>query len=268
VNWDYGSLATEVHELDKPVGHRFADVEYYTALLAGVTGSILEPAAGTGRILIPLLEAGHHVEGLDSSPHMLACCRQHCHNRGLDPALREADMTVFVQLAAYEAVILPAGSIALLDGRKATLQALTCFRDSLVPGGRLLVDVTVPPPAAGPEAMRYWRRDPYLWTLETMHNECDPATNQTTRFLRYEKWQDGSLRMTELQTLRLQHWGSQEFEDLLAEAGFSQVLVTADYQAGSTPRDGNSVWTYQATTPSARVSRPDAAPVPGRCRRR
>jgi SAM-dependent methyltransferase len=252
MSWEYGTLATEVYELDKPVGHPFADVEYYTTLLADVSGSILEPAAGTGRILIPLLEAGHQIDGLDSSPQMLACCRRHCRDRGLDPALREADMTIFVQLAAYEAVILPAGSIALLDGRKATLQALACFRDSLVPGGRLLVDVPVPRPAAGPEAMRYWWRDPYLWTLQTMHIECDPATNQTTRFLRYDKWQDGSLRMTELQTLRLQHWSSQEFEDLLAEAGFTHILVTADYQADSTPRDGSSVWTYQAITPPAR----------------
>jgi SAM-dependent methyltransferase len=252
MSWEYGTLATEVYELDKPVGQAFADVDYYTALLADVSGSILEPAAGTGRFLIPLLEAGHQIEGLDSSPQMLACCRRHCRDRGLDPALREADMTLFVQLAAYEAVILPAGSIALLDGRKATLQALTCFRDSLVPGGRLLVDVPVHRPVTGPEAMRYWWRDPYLWTLQTMHIECDPATNQTTRFLRYDKWLDGSLRMTELQTLRLQHWSSQEFEDLLAEAGFTHILVTADYQADSPPRDGNRVWTYRATNPPAR----------------
>jgi len=122
-----------VSELDKPVGRWFADVEYYAGLLAGVSGPILEPAAGTGRILIPLLQAGHDVEGLDNSPQMLALCLQHCHDRGLDPVLREADMTIYVRLAAYEAVIIPAGSIALLDGRKATLQALTCFRDSLIP---------------------------------------------------------------------------------------------------------------------------------------
>ena len=120
MSWEYGTLATEVYEFDKPVGRPFADVEYYTGLLADVSGPILEPATGTGRILIPLLEAGHQVEGLDSSPQMLARCRQHCRDRGLDPVLREADMTVFVQLAAYEAVIIPAGSIALLDGRKAT----------------------------------------------------------------------------------------------------------------------------------------------------
>jgi SAM-dependent methyltransferase len=180
VSWEYGTLATEVYELDKPIGRSFTDVEYYTGLLADVSGRILEPASGTGRVLIPLLEAGHQVEGIERSPQMLACCRQHCRDRGLDPVLREADMTVFVRLAAYEAVIIPAGSIALLNGRKAMLQALTCFRDSLVPGGRLFIDVPVPQPAAGPETMRHWRRDPYLWTLQTVHTEYDPAANHST----------------------------------------------------------------------------------------
>jgi SAM-dependent methyltransferase len=253
MNWGYGTLATEVYELDKPVGRPSADVEYYTGLLADVSGPILEPAAGTGRFLIPLLEAGHQVEGLDSSPQMLARCRQHCHDRGLDPVLREGDMTVFVQLAAYEAVIIPAGSIALLDGREATLQALTCLHDSLRPGGRLVVDVPVARPAAGSQAMRYWRRDPYLWTLQTMHIEHDLAANRTTRFLRYDKWQDGALSLTELQTFRLQHWSTQEFADLLAEAGFIGTFVTADYLDAATPGAGHDVWTFHATAPPARA---------------
>ena len=207
MSWEYGALAAEVYDLDKPIGFSFGDVEYYTRLLARVSGRILEPATGTGRILIPLLEAGHEVDGLESP-------RRRCLRFAvgtavtavLQPVLREADMTIFVQLAAYEAVIIPAGSIALLDGRKATLQALTCFRDSLVPGGRLSrLDVPVPPPAEH-EPMRYWRRGSYLWTLQTIHIEYDPAANQTTRLLRYDKWQDGALCVTELQTFRLQHW--------------------------------------------------------------
>ena len=32
MSWDYGTLATEVYEIDKPIGHSFGDVEYYTGL--------------------------------------------------------------------------------------------------------------------------------------------------------------------------------------------------------------------------------------------
>src|SRR5690348_18138955 len=77
VSWDYGRLVAEVYELDKPVGSSFPALKYYTRQLAGVTGRILEPAAGTGRVLVPLLEAGFAVEGLDISPDILAVCRHH-----------------------------------------------------------------------------------------------------------------------------------------------------------------------------------------------
>jgi SAM-dependent methyltransferase len=241
-----------VYDLDKPIGHSFGDVEYYTRLLTTVNGRILEPATGTGRILIPLLEAGHEVDGLDSSAEMLAVCRRNCRDRGLEPVLRQADMTIFVQLAAYEAVIVPAGSIALLDGRKAALQALSCFRDSLIPGGWLFVDVPVPRLVAEHEPMRYWERGSYLWTLQTAHIEYDPAANQTTRLLRYDKWQDGALQMTELQRFRLQHWNLHEFEDLLAEAGFTDILVAAGYENACAAGRDDRGWTFHASAPCAR----------------
>lgn len=249
MSWDYGTLATEVYDLDKPIGSSFGDVEYYRCQLAGITGRILEPATGTGRILIPLLQAGLDVEGLDASPQMLAVCRQHCHDRGLDPELREADMTTFVHPGAYRAVIVPAGSITLLNGRPAAQQALTAFHQSLVPGGKLIVDVPAPRLVTEPEPMRYWRRGPFVWTLQTMHIEYDPAANRMTRFLRYEKWHDGRLVSAELQLFRLQHWSLAEFTQLLTETGFTEITVTADYQDNHQPEPDGDDWTFHATRP-------------------
>jgi SAM-dependent methyltransferase len=249
LSWDYGKLASEVYDLDKPIGHSFGDVEYYCRQLAGVTGRILEPATGTGRILIPLLESGLEVEGLDSSPDMLAVCRKNCENHGLSPVLREGDMTTFTQPGAYAAVIVPAGSIVLLDGRQETERALAAFYESLAPGGRLILDVPPPRLVTGPEPMRHWRRDPYLWTLQTMHIEHDPAASQKTRFLRYEKWHDGRLSETELQRFRLQLWSQTEFGQMLAAAGFTGISVTADYQDSREPGPDSEDWTFHAIRP-------------------
>jgi hypothetical protein len=69
----------------------------------------------------------------------------------------------------------------LLDGRDAVPRALAAFRESLSSGGQ-----------------------PYLWTLQDMRTVYDPVANQTTGFLRYEKWRDGGLVATELQRFRLQ----------------------------------------------------------------
>jgi SAM-dependent methyltransferase len=247
VSWDYGTLASEIYELDKPIGYSFGDTEYYTRLLGAVRGKILEPAAGTGRILIPLLEAGLDVEGLDTSPEMLAICRQHCQDRGLAPVLHEADMTTFTKPGAYQAVIIPTGSITLLDGPQATLAALACFLQSLAPAGRLIIDIPPPQLVTEPEPVRHWRGGQDLWTLQTMHIEYDPAANQTTRFLRYDKWRDGTLLATELQLFRLQHWSLREFHNLLAEAGFTGIHATADYHDDRPPGPGNDHWTFHAS---------------------
>ena len=137
----------------------------------------------------------------------------------------------------------------LLDGREEVPRALAAFCESLVPGGRLILDVEPLSLVTEPAAMRSWRRDPYLWTLQVMHTEYDSAANQTTSLLRYEKWHDGGLVATELQRFRLQYWSLPEFGHLLAGAGFTGISVTADYRDDQRPGPGSRVWTFHAVRP-------------------
>jgi SAM-dependent methyltransferase len=248
MSWGYGVLATEVYDLDKPVGTSFGDVEYYEQSLKSFEGPVLEPAVGTGRILVPLVQAGLAVDGYDSSPEMLSVCRERCAERGLDPMIREADMTTFVAPEEYSSVILPTGSITLLHGPDELRAALGCFWQSLKPGGRLVIDLP-PPMLLGPEAMRSWRSEPYIWTLQTLHVGYDAAANQTTRWLRYDKWRDGALLASELQPFCLQHWSIAEFGAHLHKSGFTDVYVTADYDADCTPAAQSDIWTFHATRP-------------------
>jgi SAM-dependent methyltransferase len=245
LGWGYGTLATEVYDLDKPIGSSFGDVEYYRGLLEGVDGRVLEPAVGTGRIMVPLLQAGFVVDGYDSSPEMLTVCRERCADRGLDPVIFEADMTSFVAVEPYSAVIVPTGSITLVRGRERLTRALAGFRECLKPGGRALLDVPPPRMLAEPEPIRSWTAEPFIWTLQTIHVAYDAAQNQTTRWLRYEKWHDGALEATELQLFCLQHWSITEFAALLREAGFANVTVSADYTPNASPGPASDIWTFE-----------------------
>lgn len=248
MGWGYGVLASEVYDLDKPIGSSFGDVEYYREQLAGTEGPVLEPAVGTGRILIPLLEAGFTIDGFDVSCDMLTLCRRHCEERSLEPTLREADMTTFTSPGEYGAVIVPAGSIVLLDGRLPTLAALCCFYESLRPGGRLIVDVPAPRLVSKTQPLRHWRRGDSVWTLQDLAVEFDRSANQTIRWLRYDQWDDGNLAVTELQVFRLQQWSLSEFTNLLAEAGFDEINVSADYQS-EPPGPDSDDWTFHAIRP-------------------
>jgi hypothetical protein len=127
------------------------------------------------------------------------------------------------------------------------VRALCCFRDSLEPGGALALDVPAPELVSEPEPLRSWTAEPFVWTLQTLGVRYDAAANQTTRWLRYEKWRDGALVATELQQFRLQHWSITEFEGLLQEVGFTEVSVSGDYHDGRAPGPRTSVWNFRAT---------------------
>ena len=53
-----------------------ADLDFYLKLARQAQGRILELGCGTGRLLIPLAEAGVEVTGLDLSNYMLERCRE------------------------------------------------------------------------------------------------------------------------------------------------------------------------------------------------
>lgn len=76
----YGELCTEVYDLSKPLGHSFGDVEYYLERLSNVRGNVLEVGCGSGRVLIPLLQAGISIDGLDHSDAMLAFAEEGARN--------------------------------------------------------------------------------------------------------------------------------------------------------------------------------------------
>jgi SAM-dependent methyltransferase len=245
----YGPLATEIYDRAYPIGTSFGDVEYYRSALGGTLGRVMEPAAGSGRILIPLTEAGYDVDGFDTSPEMLALARSYCQQRSLSPTLELASMTDVVKPAGYEAVIVPTGSIVLLD-KSGAAAAIDAFYGNLRPGGRLILDVPAPRMISEPETLRTWHKDTLAWTIQTMTSVFDRVTEQITHWLRYEKWDDGVLVSSELMLFRIQHWGLEAFSDLLLTAGFTDIEVAADYDDGESPASESDNWTFTVRKPA------------------
>ncbi|WP_018502460.1 class I SAM-dependent methyltransferase [Parafrankia discariae] len=245
-SWQYGRLCSLVYQLDKPIGTSFGDVEFYTELLDGVTGEILEPAVGTGRLIIPLTRSGLRVRGYDVSEYMLGIARENCAAHGVRPDLFVADMVTFREPGTFDAVIVPTGSFALVLGRDDALRALRNIRESLRPGGRLIVDVEPLRPSTATHPPGHWWHGDDLLTL-TAVEEVRAAERQLVYWSRYELWRERRLVETELELFTLQMWELDEFSALLDEAGFGSVAVHADYTAARPPRADTAVWTFEAT---------------------
>ena len=127
------------------------DIPFYVEEALSAGGPVLELGCGTGRVSIPMADAGAEVVGLDSSPAMLEVARRKAARRPKGPgslALVEGDMRRLEASPAADmrfalAVIPFRGFLALLsvEDQVRTLEGVAAL---LAPGGRLVFDVFVP----------------------------------------------------------------------------------------------------------------------------
>lgn len=244
----YGRLSSEVYDMDKPIGHSFGDVEFYINKLESCKGPILEPATGTGRILIPLLEKGLHVDGFDSSKEMLNICEANCNKRGLNPRIFQAKMESFSLDTKYDAIIVPTGTFLLLHKREDSIKALQNFYKHLSNGGRLILDIFMQTDySIGTVSTRTWEcSNGGVITLESKNVEVDYINQYIISHGRYEKWRDGVLLQTELEYFPLRWYGVEEFKLILENIGFEDIVISSGYKYGRYPSSSEEVITFEA----------------------
>ncbi len=164
-----------------------ATVERVTEL-AGA-GPVLELGCGTGRLLLPLAEAGLPVVGLDASAAMLA--RLRAKPGGAELAVHQGDMADFDlhHLGPFAVVFVAFNSLFNLP---TAAQQAQCFRTvaaHLAPGGRFALECFVPGDApsgtrdavelhtltADRVVLRVSRQDPTTQTVTGQHVDITEA---------------------------------------------------------------------------------------------
>lgn len=127
----YTGEGTDFYE--RLVGADAAEIREVLALAREAAGPVLDVAAGSGRLTIPLVRSGRSVTALDLSDDMLSHLRRALpdHPR-LDCVI--ADMRDFSLPRPYDLVVLGATSITLLD-REGRARLYASVRRHLAPGG-------------------------------------------------------------------------------------------------------------------------------------
>ena len=106
-------------------------------------GPILELAAGTGRLALPLAERGHDVVALDGSPKMLDRLRAKTGTAGLE--IVESDMADFdLGRTDFALVFVAANSLFLLLSQDLQLACFESAARHVRPGGRFVVECFIP----------------------------------------------------------------------------------------------------------------------------
>lgn len=110
-------------------------------------GRVAEVRWGSGRILA---RAGHHVVGVDTSPHMLALACEKLATAGPEVAARarlvQGDLRYFELSELFDLAIVAVKTFAYLITRHDQQRALAAVAAHLRPGGLLVIDLLNPTP--------------------------------------------------------------------------------------------------------------------------
>jgi SAM-dependent methyltransferase len=218
------------------------DVNLYLALAGRTGGPVLEIASGSGRVAVPLAEAGYEVTAVDIDPAMLARAEKAI--AGADPAVRsrvelvEADL-VDLSLTGgprFRLAILALNSILLLATRDRQRDALQTMARNLAPGGIAVVDVWVP---SGDELARYDGRvgleyvriDPETGLLVTKMASAqhEPATGHVGLTTIYDESEPGGPTRRWIREDRLRLLNAEELRSLADSAELDVEVLAGDY---------------------------------------
>lgn len=139
----YGTLCTEFYNADK----KFAgtdEVNFYSSFFGKKNSLVLEIMCGSGRLLIPLMQEGFNIHGIDNSIPMLESCKERAAKLDLKPTLFEQSIENMELPYQYDVILIPLGSYQLLYPRSVAYKALQNINKHLHPGGKLILDLFVP----------------------------------------------------------------------------------------------------------------------------
>jgi SAM-dependent methyltransferase len=230
------------------------DIDLYLALATRTGGPILELAAGTGRIAVPLTLAGHDVTAVDIDPAMLerAFARAKAVLRR-DPRagrasgdgaasgaleLIEADLLDLDLPSAgtYQLALIALNSLFLLATRDAQRRALQTLARHLAPGGLAVVDVWLPEPDDlarfdGRMIFEYERREPETGHAVTKVAAArfDPTTAVVDLTAIYEEGPVGGTTSRWIRHDALRLVGADELRSMAEDAGLIVDEVGGDY---------------------------------------
>ncbi len=213
------------------------DVPFYLAQAAGVTGEALELMCGTGRVSIPLAEAGAHLTCVDASAGMLARLREKLAQRpaaARNITALQADVRDLPLERQFDLVLLPFHSFSELTAEEDQRRVLASVARLLRDGGRFICPLHNPPVrrATLDGLPRLVGRFPlgagelHVWSVASY----DPATRIADGVQYYEEYDAAGTMLRKRQLpIRFALLDHERFAEMARAAGLRVAALYGDY---------------------------------------
>lgn len=253
----YGKIA-ELYDLEHEDFD--ADIDLLMNFAQVVGDPILEVGCGSGRVMIPLAEAGFRVTGLDNSCPMLDRAKTHIAEAGVEDliTLFEGDMLQAERAPGgpFGLVIFSLNSLMHLTTVGAQRAALEAARKALDPRGQLIIDMMNP----SIEQVSHLLNGPHLegsWTLtdgstidKWSHRRQSSTPQVIDTLLWYDRTApDGTLTRTR-STFPLRYIHASELALLLEQTGFIEPIFYGSYDLDPYDNDADRLFVTAEVLPA------------------
>jgi len=237
-------------------GSLHGDVEWYRQKAVDSGGPVLELGAGTGRITLPIAEAGIRVAALDLDAGMLDTLRQKVVGLPVDTVARvsvhHGDMRSFTLGESFKLIIIPFRAFLHNITRDDQLAALRRASAHLEPGGELALNVFHPSlefmaaNAGAYAGVWRWRETQKLdgggFVVYSDATRYNTVHQRLVSMIRTEEFAaDGELQRTDMMHLELAYLYPSDIASLLDESGFEVLRVSGDFHGRPFERDSDEL---------------------------
>jgi SAM-dependent methyltransferase len=257
---DYDSIA-EIYDLYVTADY---DIPFFLSETASVGGPVLELTAGTGRLSLPLIQAGTRLTCVDGSQGMLNVLSRKLKERGLHAELRCVDICHLEFQTSFQLAILPFQSFMEIVGDERQRQVLSAVFACLTPGGRFIC--TLHNPVVRRTQVdgvlrivgRFPTKDGTLVVSGMEQGGC-PAVARLQFFEFFGN--DGRLRSKQLLSMEFVFVEKDHFESMAGDAGFRVLELYGNYDRSpfDAIRSPVMIWVLQKGEAQAAVAA--AAPL-------
>lgn len=209
--------------------------------------SILEPLCGSGRFLVPFLEKGFNIKGIDNSSQMLAKLTIKVPHANVV----ESDIENYESLEQFDYIFISSGSVSLFTDIKVCKNILSKIKTLLKSDGKFVFAVDtimnrLPNDIEYQESISVKTKDNYKLLLKSKNCYDEVTQTQFSPSL-YELYTDNKLIQQEMMDFQTHLYKLGEMGKILEKIGFTKIKVYSSFQKEIAKNNNSEMLLYECS---------------------